>query len=206
MNIWTGLVVALATAGVVLAGGAALGAEETKQLEIGAKGPAFSLPGVDGQNHALADYKDKKLVVVIFTCNHCPVATAYQDRIIAIQKDYADKGVQIVAINSNSTEAAPTDSFEHMKVRAKEKGYNFPYLRDESQEIANAYGALVTPHVFLLDQDRVLRYRGRIDDNWQEPGKVTTNDLRNALDALLAGKPVPAPVTTQVGCTIKWNK
>ena len=184
----------------------AIADEEAKKLEIGQKGAGFSLPGVDGETHSLDDYKGRALVVVIFTCNHCPVAKAYQDRIIAIQRDYADKGVQIVAINPNSTDIVPTDSLEHMKTRAKEKGYNFPYLRDESQEVAKAYGALVTPHVFLLDEERVLRYRGRIDDNWQQPDKVTTTDLRNALDALLDGEEVPEPSTHQIGCTIKWNR
>lgn len=177
-----------------------------KELEIGAKGPEFSLPGVDGKTHSLADYKDKKIVVIIFTCNHCPVAKAYQDRIIQIQKDYAEKGVQIVAINSNSTKVAPADSFEHMKKRAKKKGYNFPYLRDENQVVCTAYGATCTPHVFLLDQERALRYRGRIDDNMKKPEAVKSHDLRNAIKAVLADKPVPAATTRQFGCSIKWNK
>jgi peroxiredoxin len=181
-------------------------AADVKELAIGAAMPEFSLPGVDGKDHSSAEYKDKKLLAVIFHCNHCPVATAYQDRMIAIQKDYAEKGVQIVAINSNDAESFPADSFDNMKTRAKEKGYNFPYLRDESQDVGKAYGALVTPHVFLFDAQRKLRYRGRIDDNWQEPDKVKVRDLRDALDALLAGKEIPSATTRQMGCTIKWKK
>jgi peroxiredoxin len=180
-------------------------AKEDKSLALGAKAIDFSLPGVDGKTHSIETYKDKDVLVVIFTCNHCPVAKAYQDRIIAIQKDYGDKGVQVVGINPNSTKVAPSDSFEHMKTRAKEKGYNFPYLRDKSQEVAKAYGATCTPHVFVFDKERVLRYRGRIDDNWRDPDKVEHKDLRNAIEALLAGKKVPKPDTLQFGCSIKWD-
>ncbi|MFO7898584.1 MAG: thioredoxin family protein [Planctomycetota bacterium] len=181
------------------------GPVQGQELEIGAAAPEFSLKGVDGETHSLADYKDKDVLVVIFHCNHCPVATAYQDRMIAIQKEYAQKGVQIVAINANDAEAFPADSFENMKKRAKEKGYNFPYLRDKSQEAAKAYGALVTPHVFLFDDARKLRYRGRIDDNWRDASKVTSKDLRAAIDAVLAGEQVPNPTTEQIGCSIKWK-
>ena len=193
-------VVLLCVAALCLAAPARAG-----ELEIGAKGPDFSLPGVDGKTYSLQT-ADAKVVIVIFTCNHCPVAKAYQDRIIQIQKDYADKGVQIVAINANDATKYEGDSFENMKKRAKEKNFNFPYLQDEPQETARAYGAKVTPHVFLLDQKRVLKYRGRIDDNWQKPGQVKARDLRAAVAAVLAQKPVPNPVTKQVGCGIKWKK
>ena len=174
-------------------------------LDIGQKGPAFSLKGVDDKEHALGDYAEAAVVVVVFTCNHCPVAKAYQDRIIQIQKDYKDKGVQILAVNSNSPSVVPGDGLEHMKARAEEKGYNFPYLVDETQDVATAYGATVTPHVFLLDKERVLRYRGRVDDS-QDPAGVKSHDLRNAIDAVLAGKDVPEPSTEQFGCSIKWAK
>jgi peroxiredoxin len=181
------------------------GKGEVTELELGKKAPDFSLKGVDGKTHSLSEYKDAKVLVVIFHCNHCPVATAYQDRMIAIQKDYTDKGVQLVAINSNDAGAYPADSFANMKKRAKKKGYNFPYLRDESQKVAKAYGALVTPHVFLFGPERKLLYRGRIDDNWRRPKKVKSKDLRAAIDAVLAGKDVPDASTKQVGCSIKWK-
>lgn len=173
-------------------------------LQIGDPAPDFSLPGIDGENHSLDDYKDSPVLVVIFTCNTCPVVHAYEERMIAIQKDYADKGVQFVGINPNSLDVMPGDSLEKMKERAAEKGYNFPYLRDDSQEVARTYGARVTPHVFLFDKDRKLVYKGRIDDN-RNPVAVTTNDLRNALDAVLEGRPVEPAVTTEFGCTVKWK-
>jgi len=176
-----------------------------KQLEIGKPAPTFKLPGVDGKTVALADLlKKNKAAVVVFTCNHCPVAKDYQDRLIEIQKDYKDKGVAVVAINSNDAEAYPEDSFENMKKRAKEKEYNFPYLHDESQRIARAYMATCTPHVFLLNPKGTLVYRGAVDDD-QDVKKVTKAHLRNALDSVLADKPVETTTTKQFGCTIKWK-
>ena len=174
-------------------------------VAINHKAVDFDLPGVDGKNHSLKGLKDKKAVVVIFSCNHCPYVQAYEDRIIDIQRDYADRGVQIVAINSNETDDHPDDSFENMAKRAKEKNFNFLYLRDESQAVARAYGATHTPHIYLFDQNRELRYTGKIDDNWKEPEKVQRKFLREALDAVLAGKTVPEPETFAIGCTIKWK-
>jgi peroxiredoxin len=175
------------------------------QLEIGKPAPTFKLPGVDGKDCALADLlKKSKAVVVVFSCNHCPVATDYQDRLIEIQKDYKAKGVAIVAISSNDVESVKEDSFDNMKKRAKEKKYNFPYLYDESQEVARAYRATCTPHVFLLDAKGVLAYRGAVDDN-QDAKKATKPYLRTALDSVLAGKPVETTTTKQFGCTIKWK-
>ena len=165
----------------------------------------FNLPGVDGKNHSLKELAEKKALIVIFSCNHCPYVQAYEDRVIAIQHDYATKGVQVVAINSNETINHPDDSFENMAKRAKEKKFNFLYLRDDGQDAARAYGATHTPHVFLFDQGRKLRYTGKIDDNWQEPAKVQKKFLREALDAVLAGKAVPEPETFAIGCTIKWK-
>ena len=173
-------------------------------IDVGKAGPAFALKGVDGATHSLEDYAGKKAVVVVFTCNHCPAAVAYEDRLVELQSDYAGKGVQLVAINPNEDEGHPTDSFEHMVQRAKDKGYNFPYLRDETQEIAKAYGAVRTPEVFLLGPDRTLVYHGRIDDNADNPAAVKRHDLREALDEVLAGKPVTVPDTPPVGCTVKW--
>jgi peroxiredoxin len=172
-------------------------------LGLGAPAPDFDLPGVDGKKYSLASFKDKPVLVVIFSCNHCPYVKAYEDRMVSIQRDYAAKGVQFVAINSNDDKAYPEDSFPEMVKRTKEKGFNFPYLRDEPQRVVEAYGGVCTPHVFAFDRGRRLRYRGRIDDSKEEP-KVTTHDLRNALDDLLEGKAVRVPDTRPFGCSIKW--
>ncbi|MCK4283460.1 MAG: thioredoxin family protein [Candidatus Brocadiae bacterium] len=173
-------------------------------IDVGKAGPSFNLKGVDGNHHSLDDCADKKAVAVVFTCNHCPTAVQYEDRLIQLQKDYADRGVLLVAINPNEDEGHPTDSYENMIRRAEEKGFNFPYLRDATQEVARAYGAVRTPHVFLLDQDRKVAYHGRIDDNADDPKAVGRHDLREALDEILAGKPVSVPSTVPVGCSVKW--
>ena len=170
------------------------------------KAPDFNLPGVDGKNHSLSELSDKKAVIVIFSCNHCPYVQAYEDRMIAIQKDYAGKGVQIVAINSNETDGHPDDGFENMVKRAKEKNFNFPYLRDESQGVAKAYGATHTPHLFVFGADRRLAYTGKIDDNWQEPENVQRRFLRDALNALVQKKIPVETETFAIGCTIKWKQ
>ena len=171
-------------------------------LAIGQPGPDFAgLPGIDDKPHGLADYKDAKLVVLVFTCNHCPVATAYEDRLVALQKDYGPKGVQVVAVNVNNI---PADRLDEMKQRAKQKGFDFPYLYDATQKTGHAYGAKVTPHVFVLDKDRKVAYMGAVDDN-QQVEQVKTHYLREALDALLAGKRPPKEVTQQFGCSIKYE-
>jgi peroxiredoxin len=174
-------------------------------MNIGDRVFDFALPGVDGKTHSLADYRDKEAVVVIFSCNHCPYVLAWEDRMIQIQADYADKGVQLLAIGANDAEKYPDDSFPRMKEHAQAKGFNFPYLHDESQEVARAYGAERTPEVFLFDKSGALRYHGVIDDNHEEPDAVQHHYLRDALDSVLAGK---APAVTQTaprGCTIKWK-
>jgi len=173
-------------------------------LEIGAKAPEFNLKGVDGKMHSLSDYADKKAVVVIVSCNHCPTVVQYEDRMVQIQRDYAGKSVQLIAINGNETDNHPTDDFGHMVQRAKEKRFNFPYLRDDTQEVIRALGAVRTPEVFLFGPERTLLYHGRIDDNADNPGGVKRHDLREALDEVLAGRPVTVPDTTPVGCTVKW--
>ncbi|MBI2085289.1 MAG: thioredoxin family protein [Candidatus Aenigmarchaeota archaeon] len=165
----------------------------------------FELIGVDGKKHSSNKFASKKVLVVIFTCNHCPYAKAYQDRIIAVQKDYASKGVQVIAINSNDDSKYTEDSFDDMKTRAKEKGFNFPYLRDESQIVARDYGAKATPHVFVFDFSRKLRYVGAIDDNWDNATAAKQKYLREAIDAILAGKEIAVKETMPVGCTIKWR-
>ncbi len=177
----------------------------TDTLKIGSQAPYFNLPAVDGNTYSIDSFKDKEALVVIFSCNHCPYVRAYEDRIIQIQNDYRDR-LQIVAINSNDTTNYPEDSFEEMIKRANEKKFNFPYLRDETQEIAKAYGATHTPEIFLFNRERKLVFHGKIDDNWQEPDKVKTPYLRNAIDELLAGKPISVPETFTIGCTIKWKQ
>jgi len=172
-------------------------------LGLGASAPDFDLPGVDGRRYSLASFNGKPVLVVIFSCNHCPYVVAYEDRMVSVQKDYAQKGVQLVAINSNDEGAYPLDSFPEMVKRSKDKGFNFPYLRDESQKVVEAYGGVCTPHIFAFDSGRVLRYRGRIDDS-KDPSKVTTHDLRNALDDMLNGAAVRVPDTKPFGCSIKW--
>ena len=166
----------------------------------------FKLKNVDGKMVSLADSKKAKGYVVIFTCNHCPYAKAYEDRIIALHKKYAKKGFPVIAINPNDKDVAPDDSFEKMQERAKEKKFPFVYLYDENQDIAKAYGATRTPHVFLLDKDRKVRYIGAIDDNSEEPANVKEKYLESAIDALLAGKDIAMKETKAVGCTIKWSK
>ncbi len=178
----------------------------TDKLKIGSSAPDFNLPGVDGKNYSLDSFSDKKILIVIFSCNHCPYVQAYEQRIISIQNEFADKSVQIVAINSNEDVNYPEDSFDEMIKRSKEKRYNFPYLRDETQEIAKAYGATHTPEIFLFDEQRKLRYHGKIDDNWKEPEKVKYNYLRDAIKEVLEGKEVSIPETFSIGCTIKWKQ
>jgi peroxiredoxin len=175
-------------------------------LEIGQKGPDFSLPGVDGQTYALSELlKTSQAVAVIFSCNHCPYVRAWEGRMKDIQRDYQAKGVRLVAIGSNDAAKYPDDDFSHMKRRAEQEGFNFLYLRDESQAVARAYGGTHTPHVFLLDPAGVLRYRGAIDDNYDEPDVVQHPYLRNALDAVLSGQTPEPAVSQAVGCTIKWK-
>jgi peroxiredoxin len=173
-------------------------------LQIGAKAPDFSLPGVDGKNYSLADFKSAKLLVVVFSCNHCPYVVGSEERMKKFYADYKPQGVAMIAINSNETKDHPTDSFEHMKSHVKEVGITWPYVRDETQEIARAYGALRTPHFYVFDADRKLRYTGRMDDNPRNPGKETTHELRDAVDALLAGRTPAVPMTNPIGCNVKW--
>jgi peroxiredoxin len=175
-------------------------------LEMGSKAPDFRLPGTDGKDHALADFKDAKALCVIFSCNHCPYVQAYEGRMIELQKRFGPRGAQLVAVNSNDADGYPEDSFENMKKRALEQGYNFPYLRDESQQVAKAYGAQRTPHIFLFDAERKLAYLGRIDDNYKDASAVKAHELADAIEDLLEGRPVRVPETFAVGCTIKWKE
>ena len=175
------------------------------KLKIDSSIPSFSLLGVDDKTYSLNDFSDKKILIVIFSCNHCPYVQAYEDRMIALQNEFEKDGVQIVAINSNDDVKYPDDSFDEMKKRAVVRGFNFPYLRDESQDIAKAFGATHTPQIFLFDTDRKLKYEGKIDDNWQEPYKVKSAYLKEAILEVLKGKEVSVPETFSIGCTIKWK-
>jgi peroxiredoxin len=201
----------LAAAFVSLAAGAAA-AKDVEPLAIGAAAPELNLPGVDGKTCRLADFADAKLLVVIFTCNHCPTAQAYEDRIIRLHADYRDKGVALVAVSPNDPLAVRLDelgytdlgdSFDDMKVHAKRRGFKFPYLYDgETQRVSTSYGVLATPHVFIFDGDRKLRYNGRIDDS--ETAEPKSHDARQAIDDLLAGREVRVAKTRVFGCSTKW--
>ena len=181
-------------------------------LEIGDAAPDFDLPGIDDKNHQLAEYSGAKVLMVLFTCNHCPTAQAYEQRINQLYADYSEKGLALVAISPNDPTAVRLDELGYsdlgdtladMKVRAKEAGYKYPYLYDgENQKVSLAYGVLATPHVFIFDQQRKLQYKGRIDDS--EVKTPTSHDAKNAIDALLAAKEVPVQVTRPFGCSTKW--
>jgi len=184
---------------------AAAAAAERPEMAIGTQAPPLSLPGADGKTYTWENYKDAKAVVVVFTCLSCPVAKAYEERLVALGRDYASKGVKMVAIMSNDVTIKPDDATQKLKARSEEKKYPFVYLVDSTQEVAKAYGAKVTPHVYIFGPDRKLVYRGRLDDN-PDPTKVTTHDAQSALDAIVAGKPIQTAETRAFGCSIKWKK
>jgi peroxiredoxin len=177
---------------------------KTESLQLGDPAPDFALPAVDGKTYTLESFAEKRALVVIFSCNHCPYVQAYEDRFVTIQRDYAGRGVQFVAINSNDDRNYPEDSFEQMIQRARLKRFNFPYLRDASQATARAYHATHTPQLFVFDRQRRLAYSGKIDDNWQLPQAVTRHYLRDALDAIVVDTTPAVPTTHAIGCTIKW--
>lgn len=181
------------------------GKNENGALAIGAAAPEFALPATDGKTYRLADFSDAPVVVVVFSCNHCPYVRAYEGRLVEIQRDYGGRGVRVVAINSNDDEHYPEDGFPEMVKRATDQRFNFPYLRDASQDVARAYGATHTPQLFVFDRARRLCYTGKIDDNWQHPEAITRRYLREALDAILEGRAPAEPSTFAVGCTIKWK-
>ena len=174
-------------------------------VRIGDRLIPFRLKGVDGKQHASDDERGDKATVVIFTCNHCPYARAWEDRFIQMQRDYSDRGVRLIAINANDATKYPADSLDAMVERARERGFNFPYLQDETQAVARAYGAIRTPEVFVFDADNVLRYHGTVDDNYEDPDAVRSPYLRNAIESILNAKSVAILETTPVGCTIKWK-
>jgi len=182
-------------------------------LALGAAAPDFDLPGVEGRRYSLKSFAAARVLVVVFTCNHCPTAQAYEERIQKLHDDYAPRGVALVAISPNDPKAIRldelgytdlSDSFEEMKIRARDKSFTFPYLYDgDTQAVAHLYGPVATPHVFVFDQARALRFVGRVDDG-ENPEKIKVQDTRNAIDALLEGRPVPVEKTKVFGCSIKW--
>jgi peroxiredoxin len=184
-------------------------------LPLGSSAPDFSLPGVDGKNHSLADYASSPVLVVVFTCNHCPIAQMYEQRIQQLESDYRDRGVAVVAIQPNNPKAIRideldssdiSDSLEEMKIRFAYKHLHYPYLYDgETQSVARAYGPQATPHVFIFDKDRKLRYEGRVDNSYRKE-LVNTQDARNAIDALLANREVSVKKTGVFGCSTKWQE
>jgi len=187
--------------------------QDVNTLEIGDNAPDFNLPDVNGRFYSLKDFSDVKILVIIFTCNHCPTAQAYEDRIIQFTREYKDKGVSVVAIMPNSSYGLLPeecgysdldDSYESMVIRAKDKSFNFPYLYDgDNQAVSIEYGPAATPHAFIFDNRRKLVYTGRIDES-EKPGTGNAEDLRNAVNALLTGKTIENPVNKAFGCSIKW--
>lgn len=188
--------------------------QDPKTLELGAAAPDFNLKGTDGKLYTLNSFAKSKILMIVFTCNHCPTAQAYEGRLKKLASEYENKGVQLVAISPNDPLSIRleelgysdlSDSYDEMVLRAKEQNFNFPYLYDgETQEVSNKYGPMATPHVFIFDEKRILRYSGRIDDV-EDPKKTPKNfDTRNALDALVANKPLPVEKTKTFGCSIKW--
>ncbi|MCZ6696381.1 MAG: thioredoxin family protein [Acidobacteria bacterium] len=176
-----------------------------EELAIGEMGPEFDLKGTDMEMHSLEDVARENGTAVIFTCNMCPFSKGYEDRLIELAKSYQAKGIGFVAINPNDPEIVPGDGFDQMVERVKEKNFPYPYLVDTTQEIAAAYGARVTPHIFLLDREGKLAYRGRIDDALEE-NEVTARDFEAAMTALVNGKEVPLAETKAFGCGVKWSK
>jgi len=185
-------------------------AQQDKTL-IGQEAPDFNLKGVDGRMVKLDDFRRNEGVVVVFTCNHCPYSKLYEDRINALNETYEAKGFPVIAINPNDAEAYPDDSYENMQVRAEEKAFSFPYLHDESQEVAHAYGATRTPHTYLLqfdeDQEKfIVRYVGAIDDSPKDAAAAEEVFIEDAIDHLIEGKKVEQTYTKAIGCSIKWKK
>ena len=178
----------------------------SEKTKLGSPALDFSLKGVDQKPYSLASFSDKKVLVVMFICNHCPYVQAIEDRIIQLQRDYSKKSIQLVGICSNDPTEYPDDAPQSLKTRWQEKDYRFPYLIDETQDVARAYGAVCTPDIFVYDSGRKLAYRGQLDDNWKEPEKVTRHDLREVIDLLLNGSKPPAKQTPSMGCSIKWKK
>jgi len=178
---------------------------ESKKGSLNSKIIDFNLLGIDNNYHSLKEYDNEKILIIIFMCNHCPYVKAVIGRLVEIQNKYLDKGVKLIGINPNDEITYPEDSFENMKLFAKEYNMNFPYLRDETQNIAKEYDAACTPDIYVYDNNRFLKYHGRIDDNWKDENLVTQKELENAIDFLLAGENIESDQLPSLGCSIKWK-
>lgn len=177
----------------------------TFTLQLGAQAPDFNLPGTDGKSYSLKDFSDAKALVVFFTCNHCPYVVGSDEVTRKTAEAFKPQGVEFIGINSNSVNTYAEDSFDHMVERMKEQQFPWTYVRDESQDVARAYGGLRTPHFYVFDQDRKLIYTGRAVDQPRDTSKMTVNDLENALNEHLSGKAVSTPMTNPIGCNVKWD-
>ena len=180
-------------------------ATESKPVELGFPCPDFRLPSVDGSAVARDDFASTPVLGVFFYCNHCPYAKAIEGRLIELERDYRGKGFCFVAISANDAATYPEDSFANMKKRAEMRGYRFPYLHDESQSVARAFGAVCTPDLYVFDRDRKLAYHGRLDDSPMDPSKVGRRELREAVDAILAGRTAGPHQNPCIRCSIKWK-
>jgi len=165
----------------------------------------FSLKGTDGKAYSVSDFKEKNIIIIIFMCNHCPYVKAVLNRFIKIQDKYRDKGVQLIGINPNDINAYPEDSYDNMKIFHKTNGMNFPYLIDETQEMARKYDAVCTPDIYLYDRNRILKYRGRLDDNWKDEDSVKHKDLEKAISLISEGREPDFNQIPSMGCSIKWK-
>ena len=178
---------------------------ESTMPPLGTPAHDFSLEGIDSKIHSLKSYSEKEIIVIIFMCNHCPYVKAVLKRIIELQNEFIDRGVQFIGINPNDATRYPDDSLENMKIIAKENDFSFPYLIDPSQEVAKSYNAVCTPDLYVYGKNRKLVYRGRIDDNWEHPKKVTQQDLKLALENILSKEVTTSKQIPSMGCSIKWK-
>ena len=176
------------------------------KLQLGEKAPYFSLKGTDGKIHSIADYTAVKALVVVFTCNHCPYAQSYENRLCSLARQYQPLGAHFVAICSNDAVGFPEDDFTRMVEKSQKLNLPYPYLQDETQAVAKAYDAACTPEVYVFDRDHRLQYHGRVDDNYQDAAQVKSHDLKNAIEAVLAGEQPAAQLTPAMGCSIKWKR
>jgi peroxiredoxin len=180
-------------------------AVETPPPELGSPCPDFRLPAVDGNTYGRDDFRGKPVLVVMFICNHCPYVQAVEDRLIKLARSFEARGVQVVGVCANHAENYPDDAFDKLAARWRERGYGFPYLHDEAQDVARAFGAVCTPDIFVFDSERRLAYRGRVDDSWKDESRVTRHELAEAIEALVAGGRPSREQRPSLGCSIKWR-
>ena len=181
-------------------------AVETPPPELGAPCPDFRLPAVDGKTYARDDFRDRPVLVVMFICNHCPYVKAVEDRLIGLAREFEPRGVQFVGVCANDADSYPDDAFDKLAARWRERRYGFPYLHDEAQDVARAFGAVCTPDLFVFDRDRRLAYRGRVDDSWKDESRVTRRELAEAIEALVSGQRPSREQRPSMGCSIKWRQ